>query len=131
MDGINRVKLARYHNRRGVRMLQCARGTELSTHAEQFRKLARASFKCARFQMQTLRSLAGMAKLRGYWVTECGQKSVLVYAGSPDEAVGVAACSGDWYGDAIDSATIEPSVRPMTHIKPSVIAWASDMDLVV
>lgn len=128
MDGINRVKLARWYSRRALLMLKCG-GADRGN--EWFLKAAARYFESAREQMRLARVALGVVKMRGYWVTECGQKSVLVYAGSPDEAVGVAACSGDWYGDAIDSATIEPSVRPMTHIKPSVIAWVSDMDLVV
>lgn len=127
MDAVNRVKLARYHQRRGLRMLKCARGVELDTHSVQFRRIAATAFEQARFCMLQARIEAGMVKLRGWWVTECGNRSVLVYAYSAEEAVGIARDSGDWFGDDQDIALLETSVRPMAHIYPSVIAWASDL----
>lgn len=128
MDAVNRVKLARYWQRRGLMMLQCL-GADRGGPG--FGQLARNCFDAARECVRLARVELGMVKLRGWWVTECGNRSVLVYAHDADGAVKVAQDSGDWYGDAQDIALLETSVRPMAHIEPSVIAWASDLEFVL
>lgn len=128
MDGVNRVKLARYYQRRGLMMLQCV-GADRGSDG--FMRLACSNFEARTEQMRLARVELGMVKLRGWWVTECGHRSVLVYAVDAHQALKVAMNSGDWYGDGADVALLETSVRPMAHIEPNVIAWASDLELVL
>lgn len=42
------VGLARYHNKRGVKMLKCARSVEGKCRAKAFTKIAKGYFKAAR-----------------------------------------------------------------------------------
>lgn len=55
MDGINRVKLARYCNRRGLLMLKCAKGCELKHHKDTFKRLAKRHFDARDFHMSIAR----------------------------------------------------------------------------
>lgn len=51
MDAFNRMRLAQYHNRRGVRMLKCASGVESCRHREAFVRLAKECFEARNYQM--------------------------------------------------------------------------------
>lgn len=66
MDGVNRVKLARYHQRRGLMMLQCAGAVGLDRHSKAFREMARRNFKAARYMMYLARVELGMIKERAF-----------------------------------------------------------------
>jgi hypothetical protein len=83
MDGINRVKLAKYHQRRGLMMLQCA-GADRGSEA--FAEFARDNFAAAREQMRLARIELGMVKCKQWWIVEGGQRVAVVSAMNQDEA---------------------------------------------
>jgi hypothetical protein len=55
MDGVNRVKLAQYHHRRGMRMLKCSRHVELPAHHFGFKALAAQCFEARDYNMAQAR----------------------------------------------------------------------------
>ena len=62
MDAFNRMRLAQYHNRRGVRMLKCASGVESCRHREAFVRLAKECFEARDYQMRQARIELGNPK---------------------------------------------------------------------
>lgn len=61
MDSVNRVKLARYHQRRGLRMLKCARGVESLGHKKAFLELAAHCFEARDYNVGQARIMIGRA----------------------------------------------------------------------
>jgi hypothetical protein len=62
MDVMNRIRLAQYHNRRGVRMLKCKGGVETCTHRRAFHQLAQECFEARDWHMSQVRIVAGARK---------------------------------------------------------------------
>lgn len=62
MDAANRVKLARYHNARGIRMVKCKKGVETCGHKRAFEALAAEAFEARDHQMQMVRVEMGRRK---------------------------------------------------------------------
>lgn len=62
MDMQNRVALARYHHKRGLRMLKCAKGVGTCGHREAFHRLAATCFEARDWNMSEAKDLAWLAK---------------------------------------------------------------------
>lgn len=113
MDAVNRVKLARYHQRRGLMMLQCV-GADRG--GDEFRKLARENFKAARWCVQMARVELGMVKRKQYWILVGGDRIAVVSALCAAEARDFYDQTQREFGPCCD---VEPCTayegRPTTH----------------
>lgn len=68
MDASNYVRLARYHNARGIRMLKCARGVESCGHHKAFIALAGNAFEARNRCMSMARLMLGKRKVFMYLI---------------------------------------------------------------
>lgn len=83
MDAVNRVKLARYWQRRGLMMLQRL-GADRGGPG--FGELARNCFDAARECVRLARVELGMVKRKQYWIVIEGERVAVVSALSAAEA---------------------------------------------
>ena len=68
MDAFNRMRLAQYYNRRGVRMLKCASGVDHCNHKQAFQRLAKECFEARDYQMGQARLELGLPKVFLYQI---------------------------------------------------------------
>lgn len=114
MDAVNRVKLARYWQRRGLMMLQClgaARG------GPGFGQLARNCFDAARECVRLARVELGMVKRKQYWIVVGGERVAVVSALSAAEAreyYDMAHSDTGGWADDVEPCTAYEG-RPTTH----------------
>lgn len=94
MTGENMIRLAKYHHRRGIRMLKCARGVESCSHRNAFLSMAVTAFEARGWCMQQGRAKLGRERLTTFEIL-CGFTVVgSVAAKSTVDAA-------NWYADKV------------------------------